>query len=64
MYRRFKGLDSCLVEEKISFLTKGTDIPLNAGMNITAEIKTGSRRVIDYLLSPLQTTIERSFTER
>jgi len=52
------------VEEKISFLTKGTDIPLNAGMNITAEIKTGSRRVIDYLLSPLQTTIERSFTER
>lgn len=43
---------------------EGTDIPLNAGMNITAEIKTGSRRVIDYLLSPLQTTIERSFTER
>lgn len=43
---------------------EGTDIPLNAGMNVTAEIKTGKRRVIDYLLSPLQTTLDKSFTER
>lgn len=43
---------------------EGTDIPLNAGMNVTAEIKTGKRRVIDYLLSPLQTTIDNSFIER
>jgi len=43
---------------------EGTDIQLNAGMNITAEIKTGKRRVIDYLLSPLRTTLDRSFTER
>ena len=27
-------------------------------MNITAEIKTGKRRVLDYLLSPLQTKID------
>ncbi|MEB5961288.1 HlyD family type I secretion periplasmic adaptor subunit [Enterobacter sichuanensis] len=43
---------------------EGTNIPLNAGMNVTTEIKTGKRRVIDYLLSPLQTTLDRSFTER
>lgn len=43
---------------------EGTNIPLNAGMNVTAEIKTGKRRVIDYLLSPLRATLDRSFTER
>ncbi len=43
---------------------EGVSVPLNAGMNVTAEIKTGKRRVIDYLLSPLQTTLDRSFTER
>ena len=29
------------------------EIPLTPGMTVTAEIKTDSRRVIDYLLSPL-----------
>ena len=33
-------------------------------MNVTAEIKTGRRRVIDYLLSPLQTKINESLKER
>ncbi len=28
-------------------------IPLSPGMAVTAEIKTGSRRIISYLLSPL-----------
>lgn len=31
----------------------GQDLNLTGGMNVTAEIKTGRRRVIDYLLSPL-----------
>lgn len=43
---------------------EGTRIPLSAGMNITAEIKTGKRRVIEYLLSPLQTKVDESFKER
>ncbi|OOH88440.1 hemolysin D [Pasteurellaceae bacterium 15-036681] len=42
----------------------GNPISLIAGMSISAEIKTGERRVIDYLLSPLQTTIDESFKER
>ena len=32
----------------------GKPIRLTPGMNVTAEIKTGKRRVIDYLLSPVQ----------
>ncbi|WP_417641994.1 HlyD family type I secretion periplasmic adaptor subunit [Enterobacter kobei] len=43
---------------------EGTRVPLSAGMNITAEIKTGKRRVIEYLLSPLQTKLDESFKER
>lgn len=42
----------------------GQDINLTGGMNVTAEIKTGRRRVIDYLLSPLQTKIDESLKER
>ena len=31
----------------------GTDVYLNPGMMVTAEIKTGRRKLIDYFLSPL-----------
>ena len=33
-------------------------------MNVTAEIKTGRRRVIEYLLSPVQKTLRESLGER
>lgn len=42
----------------------GKAVNLTAGMNVTAEIKTGKRRVLDYLLSPLQTKLDESFRER
>lgn len=42
----------------------GKTVNLTAGMNVSAEIKTGKRRVLDYLLSPLQTKIDESFRER
>lgn len=32
----------------------GKQIKLAPGMNITADIKTGKRRVIEYLLGPIQ----------
>jgi hemolysin D len=38
---------------KTSIDVDGTTIPLGAGMAITAEIRTGSRRILDYLFSPL-----------
>lgn len=37
---------------------------LSPGMNVTVEIKTGRRRVIEYLLSPIQKTIEEGLRER
>ena len=42
----------------------GKRIRLSPGMNITAEIKTGERRVIDYLLSPVQKAVGESLRER
>ena len=39
-------------------------INLTAGMSVSAEIKTGTRKVISYLLSPLQSTLDESFRER
>ncbi|GAB3517660.1 HlyD family type I secretion periplasmic adaptor subunit [Photobacterium alginatilyticum] len=40
------------------------EVPLQAGMSITAEIRTGDRRVIDYLLSPLQQYQSEAMRER
>jgi hemolysin D len=40
------------------------DVALVAGMALTAEIKTGSRRAIDYLLSPFRETTSRVGSER
>jgi hemolysin D len=45
-------------------LVDGRDIPINAGMNITAEIQTGKRSLLDYLLSPIQRTLDESARER
>jgi hemolysin D len=42
----------------------GAVIPLTPGMTVTVEIKTDSRRVIDYLLSPLAKIGSEAMTER
>jgi hemolysin D len=42
----------------------GHDVPLTAGMTVTVEIKTGSRRVIGYLLSPLVEVVSGAGRER
>lgn len=42
----------------------GKEVNLNPGMAITAEIKTGSRHVIEFLLSPLQTRTHQALRER
>ena len=42
----------------------GKRITLAPGMNLSAEIKTGQRRVIDYLLSPVQRATDESLKER
>jgi len=42
----------------------GKRIALAPGMSLTAEIKTGRRRVIEYLLSPVQQRASSSLHER
>jgi hemolysin D len=42
----------------------GKEVKLSPGMSVTVEIKTGSRRVIDYLLSPLREVVTQSAHER
>jgi hemolysin D len=40
------------------------DVPLSAGMAVTVEIKTGGRRVLDYLLSPIREVGSEAIRER
>ena len=42
----------------------GKNLALSPGMNITAEIRTGQRRVIEFLLSPIQRAGNESLRER
>ncbi|OHV88212.1 HlyD family type I secretion periplasmic adaptor subunit [Mesorhizobium sp. ORS 3428] len=42
----------------------GEMIPLTSGMTVSVEIKTDSRRVIDYLLSPITKVTSEAFRER
>ena len=37
-----------------SMMVDGREEPLGPGMSVTAEIKTGQRRILDYLLSRLR----------
>jgi len=45
-------------------LIDGKRVPLSPGMNVTAEIKTGRRRIIEYLMSPVQKAGSESLHER
>jgi hypothetical protein len=42
----------------------GKAVKLTQGAVVTAEVKTGTRRVIEYLLTPLQQTTQESMKER
>ncbi len=45
-------------------LVDGKRVALSPGMNVTAEIKTGKRRIIEFLLSPVQRAGSESLRER
>jgi hemolysin D len=45
-------------------LVDGRDVALMAGMRATVEIKTGERRVIDFLLSPIMKAVSEAGRER
>ena len=50
--------------DKESISVDGKDIPLSPGMSVSVEIKTGTRRIIEYVLSPLIQHGRESLRER
>jgi len=50
--------------ERPELMVDGRMIPVSPGMAVTAEIKTGSRRIIEYLLSPLAEVSTEAMRER
>jgi hemolysin D len=49
---------------KTTLQVEDKEIPLTSGLSLTAEIKTGKRRIIDYFLSPLEEYSSESIRER
>ena len=47
-----------------SMLVDGVERPLTSGMAVTVELKTGSRRLLEYLFSPLIEVASRAMRER
>ncbi|WP_138856460.1 HlyD family type I secretion periplasmic adaptor subunit [Inhella inkyongensis] len=50
--------------DKTALVVEGQRIALSPGMNLSAELKTGKRRVIEYLLKPVQTRANEAARER
>jgi hemolysin D len=58
-------LYSVLIElDKPYIVVNGHKTPLNPGMSVRADIKTGSRRIVEYFLSPLLQHKKESLHER
>lgn len=53
-----------IVLDKNSILVDGNTMSLSAGMSVNVEIKTGTRRVIEYVLSPLVQHQREALRER
>ena len=62
--KRGATFPATLVLNQAAINVDGKRIKLAPGMNLTAEIMTGKRRVIDYLLSPVQQHLDESLKER
>ena len=53
-----------LTLERRHMQVDGKAVAISPGMNVTAEIKTGQRRIIEFLLSPIVKAGKESFRER
>ncbi|OWV69409.1 secretion protein HylD [Rhizobium sp. R634] len=53
-----------LTLEKDAVTADGTDVPLSPGMSATAEVRTGSRRILSYVFSPLLEVASEAMRER
>jgi len=61
-----KGLiySTKIMLDKSKIYVEGKEMPLSAGMSVNVEIKTGDRRIIEYVLSPLMRHKRESLNER
>lgn len=61
-----KGLiySTKIILDNSTINVEGQDMPLSAGMSVNVEIKTGDRRIIEYILSPLVRHQRESLNER
>ncbi len=50
--------------EQTNLRVEGKQVPVSAGMNVTAEIRTAQRTLLEYLLSPIQRTLNEAARER
>jgi hemolysin D len=53
-----------LLSDRATMDIDGVDMPLSPGMAVTVEIKTGKRRILEYLFSPFVETASRAMRER
>jgi hemolysin D len=50
--------------KRTHLMVDGKPMPIGPGLQVQAEIKTGERRIIDYLLSPIARTLDEAGRER
>ncbi len=50
--------------DRNTLVVDGKPVKLSAGLNAVADIRTGSRRIISWLLSPIQTTVQQAAHEK
>lgn len=50
--------------DRASIEVDGRQVPLSAGLSATADVRTGTRRIISYLLSPIQTSVAQAAHEQ
>jgi hemolysin D len=62
--RRGAVFPATLAFARSSIEVDGRSVRLSPGMNVTAEIKTGQQRVIEFLTSPVRRTVSESLRER
>jgi hemolysin D len=50
--------------DKAVIMVDGAPVPLTSGMAVTVEVKTGARRILSYIISPLVETVSTAMRER
>jgi hemolysin D len=53
-----------LKPKRLVIRVKDKDVPILPGMAVTAEVKTGERRVIEFFISPFIKYVDESLTIR